>query len=209
MTSDDLWRAALHDFNNLLAGLQGVLDLSDPRLPLDARNRLRLEFTLEEGKTLINMARSLALTRYPDLSLVSWGEWKAELEARLEPMSAMFRCPIQLVDSGADGAPWPVPQLQDWAAAFTRQVLPWATPGPLRLEAAVSPESWTLTWVGDAPLPTALRPDLPPDAPKNLPSFWLRAVCERLDLSIQETPNGLVVRMARPSAATMVDSSDA
>ena len=207
MTSDDLWRAALHDLNNLLAGLQGVLDLSDPQLPMDARNRLRLECTLEDGKTLVTMARSLALGCHPDPGLAAWGEWKAGLETRLKPMSAMFRRPIQLVDSGADGAPWPVPQLQDWAAAFTRQVLPQVAPGPLRLEARVSPEAWTLTWVGVAPLPTALQPDPPPEALKNLPSFWLRAVSERLGLSIQETPNGLVVRMARPSAATMIDST--
>ena len=105
MTSDDLWRAALHDFNNLLASLQGVLDLSDPRLPLDVRNRMRLEFTLEDGKTLIAMARALALDRHPEMSLAPWSEWKGGLEARLEPMSAMFRCPIELLDSGADGAP--------------------------------------------------------------------------------------------------------
>jgi len=197
MTSDDLWRAALHDFNNLLASLQGVLDLSDPRLPLDDRNRMRLEFTLEEGKTLITMARTLALNRHPDVGLTSWGEWKAGFEARLDPMSAMFRCPIEVVDLGADGAPWPVPQLQDWAATFTRQVLPWATPGPIRLEATASPEAWILTWVGDAPLPTALQPDPPPDVSKNLPSFWLRVVSERLGLSIQESPRGIVVQMAR------------
>jgi hypothetical protein len=197
MTSDDLWRAALHDFNNLLASLQGVLDLSDPRLPLDARNRMRLEFTLEDGKTLIAMARALALDRHPDMDLASWGEWKDGLEARLEPMSAMFRCPIELVDLGAEGTPWPVPQLQDWAAAFTRQILPWATPGPVRLEATASPEAWTLTWVGDAPLPMALQPDPPPDVSKNLPSFWLRMVSEHLGLSIQESPEGIVVRMAR------------
>ena len=198
MTSDDLWRAALHDFNNLLASLQGVLDLSDPRLPLDARNRMRLEFTLEDGKTLITMARALALDRHPGMGMTSWGDWKAGLEARLEPMSAMFRCPIEVLDSGADGTPWPLPELQEWAAAFTRQILPWATPGPVQLEAAASPEGWTLTWLGDAPLPPALLPEPPPDVAKNLPSFWLRIVSERLGLSIQPSPEGIVVRMAKP-----------
>jgi hypothetical protein len=200
MTSEDLWRAALHDFNNLLASVQGVLDLSDPRLPLDSRNRMRLEFSLEDGKTLISMARALALGRHPDPGLAPWEEWKAGLEERLEPMSSMFRCPIQLVDAGARGGPWPAPQFQDWAAAFTRQILPWATPGPVRLEAKVSPESWTLTWVGDAPLPKALQPGPPPETSKNLPSFWLRVVSERLGLSIQEAPVGIVVQMVRPTS---------
>lgn len=197
MTSEDLWRATLHDFNNLLAGLQGVLDLSDPRLPLDARNRMRLEATLGDGKTLIAMARALALGRHPDPGMASWAEWKAGLDQRLEPMAALFRCPIELIDAGAGEAYWPAPLLQDWAAAFTRQILPWATPGPLRVEAVATPEAWVLTWVGEAPLPVALRPELPPDAPKNLPSLWLRATGERLGLAITETPGGLVVRMAR------------
>ena len=201
MTADELWRATLHDFNNLLAGLQGVLDLSDPRLPLDARNRMRLESTLEEGKTLIAMARSLALGRHPDPGPVTWAEWKAALVGKLEPMSMLFRCPIELVDLAADGVSWPAPHLVEWTAAFTRQILPWAVPGPLRLEAAVSPEAWILTWYGDAPIPSALLPQPPADAPRNLPSFWLRATGERLGISLEETPAGLVARMTRPSAS--------
>jgi hypothetical protein len=199
MDSEDLWRAALHDFNNLLAGLQGVLDLSDPGLPFDARNRLRLEATLEDGKTLIAMARALALGRLPDVGLAPWPEWKSGLEERLAPIGSLYRCPVDLVGVGTEGSTWPAPLLQDWAAAFTRQILPWAAPGPLRLEAMVSPEAWMLTWVGDSPLPTALRPVLPVDAPKNLPSFWLRAMSERLGLVIRETPEGIVVRMDRSS----------
>jgi len=198
---EELWRAALHDFNNLLAGIQGVLDLSDPRLPLDARNRLRLEATLEDGKALIAMARALALGRYPDTGLTSWFDWQAGLNARLEPLAALFRCPIEVVDMGANGASWPSPQLQDWAAAFTRQILPWIAPGTLRLEAKAATDAWYLTWVGDAPLPVALRPELPPDAPKSLAAFWLRSTGERLGLSIRETPGGLEARMERPGAS--------
>jgi hypothetical protein len=199
--SEELWRAALHDFNNLLAGVQGVIDLSDPRLPLDTRNRLRLETTLEDGKTLIAMARALALGRQPEPGLASWFDWRAGLDPRLELLAALFRCPIELVDVGADGASWPTPLLQDWAAAFSRQILPWVAPGPLRLEAKAANDAWCLTWVGDAPLPVALRPELPPDAPKSLPAFWLRSTAERLSLSIKETPLGIEVRMARPPGA--------
>jgi hypothetical protein len=199
MTSEDLWRAALHDFNNLLAGLQGVLDLSDPGLPLDARNRMRLESTLEDGKTLIAMARFLALGRLPDPGMASWAEWKSGVEERLEPTSTLFRCPIELVDAGAGEYRWPAPLFQDWTVAFTRQVLPWAAPGPLRIEAAVSPETCTLTWLGEIPIPAALRSEPSPDAPKNLPSFWLRATGDLLGVAILETPRGLVVRVRRPN----------
>jgi hypothetical protein len=201
MTSEDLWRAALHDFNNILAGLQGVLDLSDPRLPLDARNRMRLEYSIEEGKTLIAMSRSLALGRHSDAGLAPWAEWKTGLEARLQPMAVLFRCPIELVNAGAEGHAWPSPQLAEWAAVFTRQVLPWAAPGPLILEAAATPEAWTLTWLGDMPVPMALLPDPPQDSPKNLHAFWLRDMSERLGLSLEATPRGLVARVPRPASA--------
>jgi len=199
MASEDLWRATLHDFNNLLAGLQGVLDLSDPRLPLDARNRMRLSTTIEDGKTLITMARALALGRRPDAGVAPWAEWRAGLEARLEPMAELYRCPINLVEMGAAEAAWPTPLLQDWAAAFTRQVLPWAVPGPLRLEASLADDAWVLTWIGDAPLPVALSPEPPVDAPKNLPSFWLRAIGSELDIRVTESPQGLVARFPRPA----------
>lgn len=201
MTSEELWRAALHDFNNLLAGLQGVLDLSDPQQPLNARNRLRLESSIEDGKILIGMARALALGRLPDAGLAPWAEWKAGLQERLEPMAGLFQCPIELVDAGASGHPWPAPLWQDWAAAFTRQLLPWAAPGPLRMEAMASPEGWSLTWVGDAPLPMALQKDPPPGAPKNLPSLWLRSTGEHLGVTLEETAQGLVARLGRPCAS--------
>jgi hypothetical protein len=198
MASEDLWRAALHDFNNLLAGLQGVLDLSDPRRPMDPRNRQRMEASLEDGKTLITMARALALGRIPDEGAAPWPEWKGGLEARLAPLATLFQCPIDLVDVGAGEAPWPTPHLQDWAAAFTRQVLPWVAPGPLRLEAAATPEGWTLLWVGDASIPAALRPDPPQGAPANLASLWLRATAQRLGISLQQGPDGILARMERP-----------
>jgi hypothetical protein len=201
MESEDLWRAALHDFNNLLTSLQGVLDLSDPRLPLDLRNRARLEATLEDGKTLIQMARSLALGRHSDSGLVPWPEWKAGLEARMEPMAGLYRCPIQVLDRGAAQASWPAPLLQDWALAFTRQILPWATPGPLQVEVRAEPEAWVLTWLGDAPLPLALQVVPTPEAPRNLAAHWLRHMMGHLNLSLEATPAGLVARMVRPCAS--------
>jgi hypothetical protein len=201
MTSEDLWRATLHDFNNLLAGVQGVLDLSDPALPLDARNRLRMRTSIEDGKTLIAMARALALGRLPDTGLTSWPEWKVGLDERLGPMISLFHCPIEVLDMGAGGQSWPAPLWQDWVAAFTRQILPWAAPGPLRLEARATADGWMVTWVGDAPLPTALRPEPPAEAPRNLHSLWLRTIGSQLEIALEEVPGGIVARMGRPCAS--------
>ena len=197
MDSEELWRAALHDLNNLLAGIQGVLDLSDPQLPLDERNRLRLECTLEDGKRLISMARALALGSLPDAGLADWAEWKGGLEGRLAPIAELFRCPVIVASQGAEAGHWPTPLLQDWAAAFTRQILPWAAPGPLQVEATCSEATWSLTWLGDAPIPAALGPEPPAEAPRNLPTLWLRATGARLGITLEETPRGIVARMAR------------
>lgn len=200
MDSEELWRAALHDFNNLMAGLQGVLDLSDPGLPMDPRNRLRLGSVLEDGKSLIAMAQALALGRLPEARSVPWAEWEAGLRGRLEPMSELFRCPIELVDSGARSASWPAPLLQDWAATFTRQILPWAVPGPLRLEAEALPDAWVLRWITGAPVPQALQTVAPPDSPRNLASGWLRSMADHMGLAVEPRAGSIQIRVPRPSA---------
>ena len=201
MDSTELWRATLHDLNNLLAGFQGVLELSDPRLPLDPLNRARLEASLEDGKTLIAMGRALALGRYPDPGMAPWNEWQAGLEERLTPMATLFRCRIQVVDAGASGTSWPAPIEQDWAAAFTRQILPWAAPGNLCLEASAEPDHWSLLWLTDAPIPAALQADPPEGLARNLPALWLKDVAEREAITVEKTPRGLVARMGRPRAS--------
>jgi hypothetical protein len=197
MDSEDLWRAALHDFNNLMAGLQGVLDLSDPTLPFDSRNHGRLGTVLEDGKSLVSMARALALGRLPEGGLVTWPEWEGGLRERLDPLASLFGCPIDLADAGAAGASWPAPLLQDWTAVFTRQLLPWATPGPLRLEAEALPEAWILRWITDAALPPALRSDPAPDVPRNLPSLWLRAMAAEMGIEVESLPGCLQARLSR------------
>lgn len=199
MNSEDLWRATLHDFNNLLAGLQGVLELSDPRVPMDPRNRVRMEASIEDGKTLIIMARALALGRHPDSGYILWPEWKRGLEDKLQPVSQLFRCPIEVAaGSGVEEERWPAPGLQDWVVAFTRQVLPWIAPDPLKVVAEVSPSGWVVTWLGDAPMPAVLLPDPPPDAPRSISSYWLLMASERLGVTIEKTAAGLVARMERP-----------
>lgn len=195
-TSETLWRTALHDFNNLLAGIQGVLDLSDPAEPLSARNRLRLEATLDEGRTLVAMSRALALGRIPDTAPLSWPAWRDGLLRRLDPLSVLFKCPVEVVlMEPGDGRPWPAPLLQDWAQAFSRQILPWVAPGILRIEAEAAPEGWVLRWLDAPPIPPALLPDPPEDAARNLTSLWLRGMGERLGLRLEAREGVLTVHV--------------
>ena len=190
--SETLWRTALHDFNNLLAGIQGVLDLSDPAEPLSQRNRMRLEASLEEGRNLVAMSRTLALGRIPDPGHLPWPEWREGLLRRLEPLSVLFKCPVEVVLMEAgDGRPWPAPLLQDWALALSRQILPWVAPGVLRIEAGAAPEGWSLRWPGAPPIPPALLPEPPEDAARNLTSLWLRSMGERLGVALEAQDGAL------------------
>lgn len=191
-TSERLWRTVLHDVNNLLAGLQGVLDLSDPAQPLSPRNRLRLEATLHEGRNVVVMARALALERVPDTGSLPWPEWRQSLLQRLEPLSVLFSCPVEVACVAGEEASWPAPLLQDWAAAFSRQILPWVAPGTLRLEAEAGDGGFRLRWPSAPPLPPALRPDPPEDASLNLTSLWLRAMAVRLAVEVREEDGALV-----------------
>lgn len=199
MDSEDLWRAALHDFNNLMAGLQGVVDLSDPTHPFDARNHARLGTILEDGKTLIAMARAMALGRLPGAGSIPWVDWESGMRERLDPLGSLFGCPIDLADVGAGRASWPAPLLQDWAAAFTRQILPWAAPGPLRLEVKAVPEAWILRWITDAPLPPALQAGASPGTPRSLPSIWLQAMAVHMGIEVDAAPGCLEAHVPRPA----------
>jgi hypothetical protein len=202
MDSEDLWRAVLHDFNNLVTGLQGVIDLGDPDLPFDPHNHARLETILADGKTLIAMARAMALGRLPLSEPVSWADWEAGVRARLDATGSLFRCPVELVDAGAGQSPWSAPLLQDWVVTFTRQILPWAAPGPLRLEAEADPEAWVLRWITDAPLPAALEAEPASDAPRNLAGLWLHGMGIHLGLTLETSHGFIQARIPRESAAT-------
>ncbi|HEY3270039.1 MAG TPA: hypothetical protein VGJ89_02395 [Geothrix sp.] len=208
MESEDLWRAALHDFNNLVTGLQGVVDLGDPALPLDPHNHARLETILEDGKTLIAMARAMALGRMPGSGPLPWADWAAGVRGRLDATGQLFRCPVQLVDAGAGGASWPAPLLQDWVATFTRQILPWAAPGPLRLEAEARPGAWILRWITDAPLPTALEADPPSDAPRSLAGLWLRGMASHMGLTLEASAGLLQARIPHPGAESTLSKEN-
>jgi hypothetical protein len=185
-----------------VTGLQGVIDLGDPGLPFDPHNHARLETILEDGKTLIAMARAMALGRLPLSEPVAWMDWEAGVRARLDATGSLFHCPVELVDTGAGGAPWSAPLLQDWVVAFTRQILPWAAPGPLRLEAEADSDAWVLRWITDAPLPAALEAEPALDAPRNLAGLWLRGMASHLELTLETSPSYIQARVPRESAAT-------
>ena len=47
--SEALMRSALHDLANVLCGIRGILELSDPQQPLSPRDQSRLDAVIADG----------------------------------------------------------------------------------------------------------------------------------------------------------------
>ena len=125
-----------------------------------------------------------------------WTAWRAGLEVRLEPLAGLHHAQLEILDNAADG-PWPGPAFLDWAAACARSLLPWMSPGSLRMEARLEPGAWVLHWPGELPLPQALHPEAPQHHP-SLPGLWLHHMTPQLGIAITHGPGGLEARLPRP-----------
>lgn len=196
MDAEPLCRAICHDLQNLLGGVEGLLALDEVEGP-SLQHRLRLAQALEEGRQLLGLARGLGLGPGPQ-SAMSWSAWRAGLEARLEPVAALHHCALDLLDGGAQAAPWPGPAFLDWVAACSRSLLPWASPGVLRLEARLDPGAWTVHWPGEWPLPQALHPEDPSGHRLSPPGLWLRDMTGPLGVTVTHGPEGLKAHLLRP-----------
>jgi len=194
---EELWRAALHDFNNVFAGLQAALDLRGPGAPLTERDHQRLKASLSEGIELVAFCRALALERWPDQSLEPGPIWRQALDQRLMPFIELFRCPITQAYSGEPHYDqWPGPLLQSWILAFTRQLLPLIAPGPLTIESYSDAFEWRLCWRPVPFLPKSLS-SAPGDFPKNLMALWVLKSVELLNLTLEEFDQAIWVSMSR------------
>lgn len=162
--SESLIRAALHDLSNTLAGVQGILDLSDPKAPLPASDRARLDAILAEGFTVLQRSRHLALGSRPDPSLEPGDSWRRALQIQVEPQATTFRCRIEVTHAGEPlHDRWPGELLRSWALAVTRQVLPFLKTSAeglrLHLSTGADARAWHLAWSPVLALPDSLRPD--------------------------------------------------
>lgn len=195
MDSEQLCRATVHDLGNLLGGVQGLLALDDVDGP-DPQHRVRMAQALEDGRQLLALARGLGVGPAPE-ALLPWSAWRAGLEARLDPLAGLHHCTLEILDSDARDGGWPGPAFQDWAAACARSLLPWMSPGVLRMEARLEPDAWLLHWPGECPLPQALHPEEAATLRLSLPGLWLRDMTGPLGITITHGSDGLRARRAR------------
>lgn len=192
-----LWRAALHDMNNALGGILGILELNpDPAKALPLRDRQRMEAVAREGLATVALAQALVLDRLPDSDSTEGEAWREGLNARLANLSTLHRCPVILTYRGnPEHDRWPGTLFQHWVAAVSRQVFPLVAPGPLGMVFEADDTRWRVRWTPCPGLPQTLRAE--EDRPRELAAHFALALAERLGVRFEEEASGLVAVMPR------------
>ncbi len=189
--SEDLIRAALHDLANVLSGVQGILDLSDPSRPLTQRDRDRLAAVLREGQTTLQRTRGLATGGVPGGGRESGPDWKAQLEEQLAPLAVLFRTRVEVDCPAAD---LPGPPLRALLHALARLLLPYAAEQGLRISAQSGADGWEVRLAPVAALPEALDPGFA--GPRDIAARWTQRLGEALQARFEVV--GGALRLAGP-----------
>lgn len=194
--SQALMRASLHDLANVLAGLQGILDLSDPDQPLSARDRARLEALLEDGLGTLDRSRHLAMETVPHAEVESGNEWRHHLSERLKPLATMFRKQFELRQEGdLRFDQWPGERLLGGVAALARQTLPFCQGEKVEIRMEATATEWRLSWPQVSAVPENLVPGAP--VPKDISGRWFLRIRDAMNAHLQMEDHGLTLRIPR------------
>lgn len=173
-------RSAIHDMANTLSGIRGILELSDPSVPLSQRDRLRLEAILNEGMGMLERGRHLALDTLPDSLLESGVDWRRRLEIMLQPLSVIFRCSFELhFEGNPEHDHWPGDLLLGYVLSLTRQVLPYMKGSVLRLHCTADPKQLGLQWKPISAFPESLQAGKG-SRPQDISARWVALTGEAL-----------------------------
>jgi hypothetical protein len=183
---------------NVLAGVQGILELADPARPLGQRDKDRLGAVVEEGMATLGRARHLTLGTLPDALPQEAEDWRAQLEEELLPMGVLFRCAFRITfASGSELEPWPGAVLRAYVRSAVRQVLPYVHGGTLTLNLEAGPEGWTIAMSPVELLPEGLTAS-PGDRPGDIGGRWVCHLGNLLGVSLSCEDGLLTVRVPRP-----------
>ncbi|MBK8792841.1 MAG: hypothetical protein IPN59_06700 [Holophaga sp.] len=195
--SEALMRSALHDLANVLSGVRGILELSDPNLPLTPRDQSRLEAVIADGMVALERSRHLAMGTLPESMVESGTDWRHQLGEQLKPLSVLFRRQFAIRHEGeiADDR-WPGELLRGYALALTRQLLPYVQAGTLEIIAHASPKEWRLRWPQATVVPDSLKPDQN-SRPRDIGARWAIRVGESLAATLHADAEGFTLRVPR------------
>lgn len=193
--------AAIHDLSNSFAGIQGILDLSDPAQPLSKIQRQRLDSLLADGFLLLQRTRHLALGTRPEANPESGTAWREAFQTETRAMAAAFRCDIGIRHQGdpADDQ-WPGELARGWALAVTRQVLPFFRPTQdfpgLQIETEADARQWRLAWQPVHDLPLCLKAGS--DPPRDISAYWAMEISRALRVEVTFDQGRILARLPRP-----------
>src|SRR5512145_2464143 len=99
-SSEALMRSSLHDLANVLSGIRGILELSDPHQPLSPRDQARLEAVICDGMVALERSRHLAMGTLPESMVESGPDWRHQLLEQLKPLGILFRRRFEIRATG-------------------------------------------------------------------------------------------------------------
>lgn len=190
-------RTTIHDLANLLSGVKGILELSDPERPLTVRDRARLDAILTDGMTTLERARHLALDTLPDATLEAGGDWRNRLSEELGPLSVVSRCRFEVTYEGdASFDRWPGDLLRGYILAVSRQILPYVRDSQVRIVCAADAGEWRLRWTPAPSMPESLNPGRD-ERPRDIGSRWATRVGAVLGVVFAVEGDTLLARIPR------------
>ena len=199
--SEMLMRSTLHDLANTLSGIQGILELNDPSLPLTTRNRARLGAILAEGLATLERARHLAMDTFPDASLVDGPSWRGRLEQALGPLTLLFRCDFSLEYQGPpDLDQWPGELARTFTLTLTRQLLPYIQDTQLKLVFDASEVEWRIRWSHITLLPEELL-DPCAERSRDVAAHLATRIGQALSCHLDFDPDQMQVSICIPKTA--------
>lgn len=194
-SSELLMRSTLHDLANVLAGVRGILDLSNPQKPLSPRDRLRLDAVLDEGICTLERSRSLVMGTLPEALPEPGLVWRDQLLDDLAPLATLFHCRFEISHEGeAATDQWPGELLRGYARAITRQVLPYVQDGCMNIQCSADHREWRLRWSPAPLLPASLTPE---GTPMDISSRWALQVGAAIGATLSQADGALLARIPR------------
>lgn len=195
--SEALMRSALHDLANVLSGIRGILELSDPDKPLTPRDQSRLEAVIADGMIVLDRSRHLAMGTQPDPSVETGLDWRHQTAEMLKPLGVIFRKQFEVVYEGDPAQDrWPGDLLRGYAVALTRQILPYVQTEHVQIQCCATSTEWRLIWPQATVIPESLNAQIT-NRPRDISARWGLAVGGSLGASLHADAHGLTVRIPR------------
>jgi hypothetical protein len=190
-------RSAIHDLANILSGIRGILELSDPSRPLSPRDRTRLEAILTDGMNTLERSRYLAMGTLPDAVLEPGTDWRRQLKEQLQPLAVVFRCTITVDYEGELAHDrWPGELLRGYATALSRQILPYAQGPTMGILCGADQKEWRLHWSPASNVPESLCSEVE-SRPRDISARWGLRVGGSLGATLSVEGGSLLARIPR------------